>query len=105
MTTQITNWFDKSLAAVVKAGVAFNTPASNAATRVAPLVARLEKFDAESALTFARTLQTSGSFNDLVMREIGSVDIGTRFLDISNGFNSIRGDLKKMVGWMDAVLI
>lgn len=101
MTTQITNWFDKSLSTVVKAGVAFNTPDAKAATLVAPLVARLEKFDPENALTVARTLQTSGSFNDLVMNEIGAVDIGTRFLNISNEFNSIRADLIKMVGWMD----
>jgi hypothetical protein len=101
MTTQIVNWFDKSLSTVVKAGVAFNSPDAKAATLVAPLVARLEKFDAEKALTVARTLQTSGSFNDLVMREIGAVDIGTRFLNISNDFNSIRADLSKMVSWMD----
>lgn len=99
--TQIVNWFDKALSTVVKAGVTFAAPDATAATIVAPLVARLEKFDQTNALTVARTLQIGGSFNELVMREIGAADVGARFLTISKDFDSIRDDLKKMVTWLD----
>jgi hypothetical protein len=66
----------------------------------APINALLEKIsdlDKDKIAVIARTLGQSSVFNDVVRDQTAAMDIGTRYQDIAQSFNSIRDDAKKMV--------
>jgi hypothetical protein len=66
----------------------------------APINALLEKIsdlDKDKIAVIARTLGQASVFNDVVREQTGAMDIGTRYQDIAESFNSIRDDSKKMV--------
>jgi hypothetical protein len=66
----------------------------------APINALLEKIsdlDKDKIAVIARTLGQASVFNDVVRDQTAAMDIGTRYQDIAQSFNSIRDDAKKMV--------
>ncbi|MDQ4060539.1 MAG: cell surface protein [Pseudomonadota bacterium] len=70
----------------------------------APINALLEKisdFDPDKITIIARTLGQAAVFNDVVRRQIEAVEIGQRYQEIAQAFNSIRDDAKKMVDQID----
>jgi hypothetical protein len=70
----------------------------------APINALLEKIselDKDKIAIIARTLGQTSVFNDVVREQTGAMDIGTRYQDIAQSFNSIRDDAKKMVDQID----
>ena len=73
-------------------------------TEDAPINALLEKIsdlDKDKIAIIARTLGQTSVFNDVVREQTSAMDIGTRYQDIAQSFNSIRDDAKKMVDQMD----
>ena len=66
----------------------------------APIVAlldRLTQLDEEKVVSIARTLSQASLFNEVVREQISAMRIGERYEDITNSFNSIREDAKRMV--------
>ena len=66
----------------------------------APINALLQKIsdlDQEKIAIIARTLGQAGAFNEVVREQTQAVEIGQRYQEIAQGFNSIRDDSKKMV--------
>jgi hypothetical protein len=66
----------------------------------APINTLLEKIsdlDKDKIAIIARTLGQTSVFNDVVREQTSAMDIGTRYQDIAQSFNSIRDDAKKMV--------
>ncbi len=66
----------------------------------APINALLEKIsdlEPEKIAVIARTLGQTTVFNEVVREQTTAMDIGTRYQDIAQSFNSIRDDAKKMV--------
>jgi hypothetical protein len=66
----------------------------------APINALLEKItalDPDKIQVIARTLGQASVFNEIVRDQIAGMDIGTRYEEITAGFNSIRDDAKRMV--------
>ena len=66
----------------------------------APIVALLERIsdiDPERSLAIARTLSQATVFNEMVREQISKMQIGERYEDITQSFNSIRDDAKAMV--------
>ncbi len=66
----------------------------------APINALLEKisdFDQDKITIIARTLGQASVFNEIVRQQIAAVEIGQRYQEIAQAFNSIRDDSKKMV--------
>jgi hypothetical protein len=66
----------------------------------APINALLEKIsdlDKDKIALIARTLGQGEVFNEVVRRETGEMTIGTRYQQITEGFNSIRDDAKRLV--------
>jgi hypothetical protein len=66
----------------------------------APIVALLNKIsdlDEERIVAITRTLSQASLFNDVVREQVKAMDIGNRYEDITNSFNSIRDDAQKMV--------
>lgn len=66
----------------------------------APIVGLLEKItdlDPERIAVITRTLGQMGVFNEVVREQISQMEIGERYKEITDGFNSIRDDAKRMV--------
>jgi len=69
-------------------------------TEDAPIVGLLEKItdlDPERIAVITRTLGQMGVFNEVVREQISQMEIGERYKEITDGFNSIRDDAKRMV--------
>src|SRR5262245_24980404 len=66
----------------------------------APINALLEKIsdlEPDKIQVIARTLGHATVFNDIVREQISGMEIGERYKAITEGFNSIRDDAKRMV--------
>ena len=66
----------------------------------APINALLEKIsdlDKDKIALIARTLGQSEVFNEVVRQQTAAMDIGQRYQQITDGFNSIRDDSKRLV--------
>src|SRR5262245_65888179 len=66
----------------------------------APVNALLEKrseLDQDKIAVIARTLGQSEVFNEVVREQTSKMEIGDRYQTITNGFNSIRDDSKRLV--------
>ena len=70
----------------------------------APIVALLNQIsdlDEERVVAITRTLSQASLFNEVVREQVQAMDVGTRYEDIVNSFNSIRDDAKNMVEQID----
>lgn len=66
----------------------------------APINALLEKIsdlDKDKIALIARTLGQAEIFNEVVREQTSKMEIGERYQEITNGFNSIRDDSKRLV--------
>jgi hypothetical protein len=66
----------------------------------APIIALLNQIsdlDEGRVTAIARTLSQASLFNDVVREQIQAMEIGERYKEITNAFNSIRDDAKSMV--------
>src|SRR5499433_1760895 len=66
----------------------------------APINALLEKIsdlDQDKIALIARTLGQTEVFNEVVREQTSKMEIGNRYQSITNGFNSIRDDSKRLV--------
>ena len=66
----------------------------------APINALLEKIsdlDQDKIALIARTLGQTEVFNEVVREQTSNMEIGERYQTITNGFNSIRDDSKRLV--------
>lgn len=69
-------------------------------TEPAPINALLQKIsdlDQDKIALIARTLGQAEVFNEVVREQTSKMEIGERYRDITNGFNSIRDDAKRLV--------
>lgn len=65
---------------------------------VAPLVSKLAELDNTKALVIGRTLTYQGVFAEMADKNISAMTYGSRFEEITESFNSIVDDMKRMVG-------
>lgn len=66
----------------------------------APIIALIDQIsdlDEEKTLAIARTLNQASLFNEVVREQVSGMELGERYEDITNSFNSIRDDAKSMV--------
>ena len=66
----------------------------------APINALLEKIsdlDEDKITLIAKTLGQGEVFNEVVREQTAQMEVGQRYMDITNGFNSIRDDSKRLV--------
>lgn len=66
----------------------------------APIIALLNQIsdlDEGRIVSIARTLNQASVFNEVVREQISSMDVGERYEEITDSFNSIRDDAKGMV--------
>ena len=70
----------------------------------APVVSLLEKLtdiDETKIISIARTLSQASVFNDIVREQVSAMSIGDRYENITESFDSIRSDAKRMVEQLD----
>ncbi len=66
----------------------------------APIVSLLERLadiDEQKSLAIARTLSQASVFNNIVREQVRLMKLGERYEEVTEAFNSIREDAKKMV--------
>jgi len=71
----------------------------------APINALLQKIsdlDQDRIAVIARTLGQAGVFNEVVREQTQAVEVGERYRQIAEAFNSIRDDAKGMVDQLAA---
>jgi hypothetical protein len=64
---------------------------------VIALIDQISDIDEEKAVAIARTLNQASLFNEVVREQVSSMELGERYEEITNAFNSIRDDAKDMV--------
>jgi hypothetical protein len=96
ITVQPLKQLDKALSGLRQIGL---LPADTKAEE-APVVALIDKIahlDPDKAVAIARTLAQASLFNQVVRENIDAMRIGERYRGVSQGFDSIRDDAKRMV--------
>lgn len=68
---------------------------------VIALINQISDLDEEKAIAIARTLNHTTVFNEIVREQIVSMNVGERYEDITNAFDSIRDDAQSMVTQLD----
>ena len=61
------------------------------------LLQRISDLDQDRVAIIARTLGQTSVFNEIVREQVQAVEIGERYRQIAEAFNSIRDDSKAMV--------
>ena len=64
---------------------------------VGALLNQISDLDEARVVAITRTLSQASLFNDVVREQVQAMDIGTRYEDIIDAFDSIRDDSRKMV--------
>ncbi|WP_462320494.1 cell surface protein [Halochromatium sp.] len=70
-----------------------------------PLLNVIAGLDEARVTAIARTLAQASTFNTIVRQQVQAMEIGTRFEEITNAFNSIRHDAKVMVDQLEDVQV
>ncbi len=87
-------YLDKAVGALRELGLA---PGKAEDAPINALLEQISDLEPEKIAVIARTLGQTTVFNEVVREQTTAMDIGTRYQDIAQSFNSIRDDAKKMV--------
>ena len=73
-------------------------PEPNSAEQpIVPLLNQISGLDEDRVVAIARTLTQASFFNEVVREQVAAMNIGQRYEEITNAFDSIRDDAKGMV--------
>ena len=61
------------------------------------LINQISDLDEDKTLAIARTLNQASLFNEVVREQVSGMELGDRYEEITNAFNSIRDDARSMV--------
>ena len=87
-------YLDKAMTTLRDMGL---MPSEPPAQPVIALLEQIEDLDKDKIAIIVRTLSQSSVFNDVVREQVAAMNIGDRYEDITDSFNSIRDDAKSMV--------
>ena len=91
-------YLDKAVGALRDMGVLPTAQGEDAP--IAGLLGQISDLEPDKIVVIAKTLAQSSVFNEVVREQTAAMDIGTRYQDIAQSFNSIRDDAKRMVDQM-----
>ncbi len=89
-------YLDKAMNTLQDMGLA-PTEQSSADDPMVVLLDQISGFDEGRVTAIARTLAQSSTFNEVVREQVQAMEIGGRYEQITEAFNSIRDDAKTMV--------
>ncbi len=98
LPTGIQKYLDRAVSVLQKFGVA---PASGSQSELTRLLDEVKHIDEPKVLAIAKTIQQMGTFNALVRDNVESINIGNRYLEITQMFDSVRDDSKMLIKQLD----
>lgn len=87
-------YLDKAVGAIREMGL---WPETVEEAPITGLLQEITDLDETRVILIGRTLNQASIFNEVVREQIAAMNIGQRYEDITNGFDSIRDDAKGMV--------
>ncbi|MEI2612967.1 MAG: hypothetical protein V9G20_30370 [Candidatus Promineifilaceae bacterium] len=84
-------YLDKAMGAIKDLGIWPEQPGEQPITG---LLNEITGLDETKVILIGRTLTQASAFNEVVRAQVAAMNIGERYEDITNGFNSIRDDAK-----------
>jgi hypothetical protein len=94
ITTTSLKYLDKALNRLRDLGL---MPESTDEAPIVALLNQITGLDEAKVISIARTLNQASTFNDVVREQISAMEIGDRYQEITEAFNSIRDDARDMV--------
>ena len=94
MTEKTFHYLDKALSQIRDLGL---MPEKTDEAPVVSLLEKLTDIDEAKVVAIARTLSQASVFNDVVREQVSEMRVGDRYEKITESFNSIRSDAKRMV--------
>lgn len=91
-------YLDKAVSAIKDLGI---WPEQAAEQPITGLLNEITGLDETKVILIGRTLTQASAFNDVVRSQVAAMNVGERYEDITNNFNSIRDDAKGMVDQLD----
>jgi hypothetical protein len=91
-------YLDKAVSAIKELGI---WPESSAEQPITGLLNEITGYDETKVILIGRTLTQASAFNEVVRSQVAAMNVGERYEDITNNFNSIRDDAKGMVDQLD----
>ncbi len=91
-------YLDKAMGALRDLGLALPTAEGGAQdSPITALLGRITELDQGRVVLIARVLNQASTFNEVVREQISGMEIGERYRQITEAFNSIRDDAREMV--------
>lgn len=87
-------YLDKAVGALKEMGI---VPGKAEDAPIIGLLEQISDLDKDRVVVIARTLGQTSVFNEVVREQVSGMSVGERYKMITEGFNSIRDDAKKMV--------
>ncbi len=91
-------YLDRAVGAIKEIGL---WPAEVGEQPITALLKEITGLDENKVILVGRTLTQASAFNEVVRSQVAAMNVGERYEDITNGFNSIRDDAKGMVDQLD----
>lgn len=91
-------YLDKAMGAIKQLGI---WPEQAGEQPITGLLNEITDLDENKVILIGRTLTQASAFNEVVRSQVAAMNVGERYEDITNGFNSIRDDAKGLVDQLD----
>lgn len=91
-------YLDKAMGAIKQLGI---WPEQAGEQPITGLLNEITGLDENKVILIGRTLTQASAFNEVVRSQVAAMNVGERYEDITNGFNSIRDDAKGLVDQLD----
>jgi hypothetical protein len=91
-------YLDKAVGAIRDLGI---WPESSAEQPITGLLNEITGLDETKVILIGRTLTQASAFNEVVRSQVAAMNVGNRYEEITNGFDSIRDDAKGMVDQLE----
>ena len=96
--SKMQKYLDKAVDVLEKFGL---TKDEEVPAELIRLLEEVRHVDEAKALAIAKTIKHMSTFNRLVRENVENINVGHRYLEISQMFDSIREDSKKLIGQLD----
>ena len=96
--TSMQNYLDKAVHVLEKFGI---TSEEEVPAELIRLLEEVRHVDEPKALAIAKTIKHMSTFNRLVRENVENINVGNRYLEISQMFDSIREDSKTLIAQLD----
>lgn len=93
----LANYLDRAVSTLRQLGISIK----NDNAPVLALLDRISGYDSTRVANIASTLVAATTFNEAVRERIKGMDISTRYVEITDSFESVRQDAETMLGFME----